>query len=129
MLFLYFCNCVEPVEEVIAEDYDDRPAVRLSLDNVSITKSQIEKVPQAAATQDTEEAESEQAADETDEIVNEVLLCPNLSNKYHVCSDFCRQRWGCKRFKPDPSMVSRHERLLRRYPLPAGWLEVGDPET
>ena len=77
-----------------------------------------------------DEHNSEDEEPDNDEaLVFEKLLCPNRTNPYHLCVEYCKQRWGCKRFKPDLSIASRHERLLRRYPPPAGWLEVGDPET
>jgi len=34
-----------------------------------------------------------------------------------------------KTFEHDPSLDKKHERLLRKYPLPAGYVEVGDPDT
>jgi hypothetical protein len=112
---------VEPVEEVIAEDYDDRHEPRLSADVLPASKT--EELPPPADDAGFVDL------DEIDELIHEVILCPNRFNPYHSCVDYCRQRWGCKRFKPDPAMASRRERLLRRYPLPPGWLEVGDPET
>jgi polyglutamine-binding protein 1 len=39
------------------------------------------------------------------------------------------QRWGPKAFQHDPTLDMKHERLLRRYPVPLGFVEVGDPDT
>lgn len=116
----------EPVEEVIAEDYDDRHEPHSLIDSVSIGKT--DRTAHAPVSHDIDDAELEEL-ETTDGLVHEALLCPNRINPYHVCAEYCRQRWGCKRFKPDTSVASRHERLLRRYPVPAGWCEVGDPET
>ena len=69
------------------------------------------------------------ADDTTGELAHETLACPNQSNPYHTCSDYCRQRWGVKKFRADVHMEKKRERLLRKYPVPETWLEVGDPDT
>jgi len=116
----------EPVEEVIAEDYDDRHEPHSLIDTVSLGKT--DRTTHALVSHDIDDEEFEDM-ETTDGLVYEALLCPNRSNSYHACTEYCRQRWGCKRFKPDTSVADRHERLLRRYPVPTGWCEVGDPET
>jgi polyglutamine-binding protein 1 len=113
----------EPVEEVIAEDYDDRHEVPLP-DHATHKSANIDE-----SSIDNSHTPMEQWDSNTDELVHEVPLCPNCSNPYHTCSDYCRQRWGFKRFKADDNSLPGRNRLLRRFPLPAGWLEVGDPET
>ncbi|CAG2240538.1 NPW38 [Mytilus edulis] len=54
---------------------------------------------------------------------------PNRSNKYHTCVDYCKEKWGMKEFQKDSDMIRKRDRMLGKYPLPDGWLEVADPET
>ena len=61
--------------------------------------------------------------------VEEVANCPNLSNPYHECNDFCKKKFGLKQFQPNPVMERRRLRMLKIYPLPAGWKEVPDIQT
>ena len=65
----------------------------------------------------------------SNELVHETFACPNKGNRYHVCVEYCHKRWGPKKFQPDPDMLKKKEHMLNKYPIPAGWLEVGDPET
>jgi len=110
------------VEEVIAEDYDDRhepshsppPALETDDDAASDHRDDMVKFDDS---------------NESDELVHLAPLCPNCSNPFHSCTEYCRKRWGYKRFKADPSAASGRDHLLRHYPLPPGWLEVGDAET
>jgi polyglutamine-binding protein 1 len=67
--------------------------------------------------------------DNQEQLIHESIDCPNRTNPYHTCVAYCRRRWGLKKFKADDSLEKRRLRMLRKYPLPAGWLEVGDPET
>ncbi len=55
--------------------------------------------------------------------------CPNLENPYHECVELCFKRWGRRKFRPHLASLRLRERMLRRYPLPSAWVEVGDPET
>jgi hypothetical protein len=117
------------VEEVIAEDYDDHfethPVVNPAASGNSLSKTDRTAASGPAVVNSTDIDQ----LDEPDELVHEVPLCPNRFNPYHLCVEYCQHRWGCKRFRPDPSLASKHERLLKRYPVPSNWLEVGDPET
>lgn len=107
-------NPNEEVEEVFAEDYDD----------LSHPTHLVAEVPQiVASVPTTTEAEEEDGEEE------EVLACPNKWNPHHQCVDYCRQRWGVRTFQPDPNMLRRRDRMLRKYPLPDNWQEVADPET
>jgi len=103
----------EEVEEVFAEDYD---------------VSRRSHPPFASLESEPEEP-LEEEIESSEEMVHECLACPNRSNTYHACVDYCKKRWGFKKFKPDPELAKKHERLLSRYPPPSGWVEVGDPET
>jgi len=111
----------EPVEEVIAEDYDDRhePSDLLAAE------------PEFDVTPDhpLDDNITYDNVNESDELVHYSPLCPNSTNAYHSCSDYCRKRWGYKRFKADPTAARGRDHLLKHYPLPPGWLEVGDAQT
>lgn len=101
----------EDVEEVFAEDYDD-PA----------------KPEPATETKVTPE-DPDSGVEDDEQHIYEVTACPNRSNPYHVCVKYCKNRWGLKLFTPDTVMLSRRDRMLRKYPLPDGWKEVADPDT
>lgn len=108
------------MEEVIAEDYDDRH-------EPSLPSDATEEISDTPHPQDDDANFDDY--DDSDELVHYSLLCPNCSNPYHSCTDYCRKRWGIKRFKPDPLAARGHDHLLKHYPLPTGWLEVGDSGT
>ena len=112
------------MEEVIAEDYDDRHEPSYPSAEVPA----IDGTPYAA---DHPRDDSIRFDDvnESDELVHYSPLCPNCSNTYHTCTDYCRKRWGYKWFKADPAAARGRDHLLKHYPLPPGWLEVGDAET
>ncbi|WAR25443.1 PQBP1-like protein, partial [Mya arenaria] len=102
----------EEVEEVFAEDYDE--------------PGKLEPVSPTAA---LEVPTHEEPEEEEDDHMREVPACPNRSNPYHECTDFCRQRWGMKVWSPSPDMIRKRDRMLRNYPLPPDWHEIADPET
>ena len=89
------------MEEVFAEDYDDTH----------------------------DHLESDNDSDTEGELIYETIACPNRTNIYHTCVDFCKERWGAYEFKNDLVMKRKRDRMLKKYPLPSGWLEVGDSET
>nr|CDS33601.1 polyglutamine binding protein 1 [Hymenolepis microstoma] len=61
-------------------------------------------------------------------LIYEVAACPNRSNLYHECSVSCFNRFGRRTFRSNnPNMIRLRDRMLRRYPLPTNWVEVGDP--
>jgi len=112
------------VEEVIAEDYDDRHEPS----HPSAAAADTDGVPFADDQRGDEDIKFDDLND-SDELVHYSPLCPNCSNPYHSCTDYCHKRWGYKRFKADPTAARGREHLLKHYPLPPGWLEVGDAET
>lgn len=114
----------EPVEEVIAEDYDDRHEPS----HPSDASHEIEDSAYADDHQSDDVVKFDDV-NESDELVHNAPLCPNRSNAYHSCTDYCRKRYGYKRFKADPSSARGRDHLLKHYPLPPGWLEVGDAES
>ena len=62
-------------------------------------------------------------------LIHEALACPNKTNKYHECTDYCRERWGFKKFEPDEKLEKKRIHMLKKHPLPENWQEVADPET
>jgi len=113
----------EPVEEVIAEDYDDRH-------EPSHPSDMADEIEGSAYADDhqSDDIVKFDDLDESDELVHNAPMCPNRSNDYHSCTDYCRKRYGYKRFKADPTAARGRDHLLKHYPLPPGWLEVGDAE-
>lgn len=101
-------------EEVFAEDYDDMSA---------------EAPPAAFLPPPVPHPVIEEDIEMTDKLVHETSACPNIQNPYHECSSFCKKKWGMKTFEHKAGLERKHERLLRRYLLPDGWFEVGDPST
>ncbi|VEL23630.1 unnamed protein product [Protopolystoma xenopodis] len=115
----------ENVEEVFAENYDDTEppksdttriadhtaASGLRLSDPELAKNNVNAIP----------------VFEDGYLVHECAECPNQQNPYHTCSVYCFDRYGRRQFKPDSSLQKRKERMLRRYPLPSHWIEVGDP--
>lgn len=101
----------EEVEEVFAEDYDD-----------------LEK-PEPVAPAPPVETRIEPVVQEEDNSVREVPACPNRSNPYHECTDWCKERWGVKVWDPSQDMIRKRDRMLKKYPLPPEWQEIADPET
>jgi len=98
-------------EEIIAEDYDD----------------ETRQISLPGALHNAYKQVDDEPFDQT--LVYETPACPNRSNAYHECVAFCKQRWGMKTFQHDPSLDKKHDRLIHKYPLPAGYVEVGDPDT
>ena len=99
-LFLFVA---EQVEEVFAEDYDETHDQGYPSDNDS--------------------------DGEGGDLIYESIACPNKQNPYHACVGFCKEKWGVQEFKSEPAIRRKTDRMLKKYPLPEGWLEVGDPET
>ncbi|VDN99227.1 unnamed protein product [Rodentolepis nana] len=94
-------------EEVIAENYDNEGSAP-----VPASLKGISPVP----------------VFENGILIHEIAACPNRSNPYHECSVLCFNRFGRRTFRSNnPNMIRLRDRMLRRYPLPANWIEVGDP--
>lgn len=107
----------EEVEEVFAEDYDE-----------PVKDSEPEPETAALTVVNGDKPKDEEEEDE-DTDMREVIACPNKTNPYHTCSDYCKNRYGMKKWNPDPDMIRKRDRMLRKYPLPPDWQEVADPET
>ena len=61
--------------------------------------------------------------------VHETINCPNKWNPHHRCVRYCRRKWGLKTFSPIQTLEDKRKVMLQKYPLPAGWEEIGDPKT
>ncbi|OQV19574.1 hypothetical protein BV898_06348 [Hypsibius exemplaris] len=55
--------------------------------------------------------------------------CPNKCNPFHVCVDYCRQRWGMGYAEPEKYTEKKRQLMLLKYPKPPGWKEIYDPGT
>lgn len=62
-------------------------------------------------------------------LIHESAACPNQSNVYHECASYCFERYGRRSFRGDQRNGRLRDKMLRRYPLPSHWIEVGDPVT
>jgi len=61
--------------------------------------------------------------------LEECINCPNKTNPYHECSDYCKKRYGIKRYAPDAETERRRRKMLKKYPLPENWREIPDVAT
>uniref|UniRef100_A0A1I7XSD6 Polyglutamine-binding protein 1 n=1 Tax=Heterorhabditis bacteriophora TaxID=37862 RepID=A0A1I7XSD6_HETBA len=54
--------------------------------------------------------------------------CPNKYNPYHVCVEFCYDQWreGIPEIRLSDSYLRKRRRMLAKFPLPEGWVEVYD---
>jgi len=113
----------EEVEEVFAEDYDD-PSKPEQIAKPQ-TQSVIPAQPPAVAHL------SQGVIDVIGEgpVFFKTTACPNRSNPYHECVAYCKKRYGMREWDPDNDMTKRRDRMLRKFPLPEGWVEVGDFDT
>lgn len=97
---------VQANEEIIAEDYDNKP----------------------------DENNSKEHFWEGIEGVNVDPIkghrgCPNKSNIYHECSNFCVKTWKQGKLVPNETYLENKKKALELWPLPLGWEEVYDEGT
>ncbi|XP_074645531.1 polyglutamine-binding protein 1-like [Tubulanus polymorphus] len=119
-------KALEEVEEVFAIDYDE-PA----------NATQTAQLPQQSKTSSLGSGKNPPAAKLAEEptftpdgtLLYEVRACPNRTNPYHECADYCMKTYGLKAFNADKDMTRKKNRMLSKYPLPPGWEEVADPNT
>lgn len=99
-------STAEEKEEVIAENYDD---------------------------DEDEEKKSDEGGNESDEEpvacnkIPTVAGCPNKTNLYHDCTEYCLKTYGSGKEVPSPTTERKYRNLLRRFPLPNGWQDVWEP--
>ncbi|CAG5125587.1 unnamed protein product [Candidula unifasciata] len=113
----------EEVEEVFAEDYDDPSKPEAA----PPTQPQPVILPQQPIIPHLSQDVIDVVGDEP--VFFKTTACPNRSNPYHECSAYCKKRYGMRDWDPDDDMMKRRDRMLRKYPLPEGWVEVGDFDT
>uniref|UniRef100_A0A0X3QAE8 WW domain-containing protein n=1 Tax=Schistocephalus solidus TaxID=70667 RepID=A0A0X3QAE8_SCHSO len=106
-------------EEVFAESYDEEGAA---------TQTRIDKPASTTLSADLKKISSMPVI-ENGILVYECADCPNQANPYHDCVAYCFERYGRRTFHTDQRLGRLRDRMLRRYPLPSHWLEVGDPAT
>ncbi|BFZ10425.1 hypothetical protein BsWGS_13464 [Bradybaena similaris] len=114
----------EEVEEVFAEDYDDpsKPDIVPQVQPQPVIL--LPQLPVVAhLSQDVIDIVGEGP------VFFKTTACPNRSNPYHECLAYCKKRYGMREWDPDDDMIKRRDRMLRKYPLPEGWVEVGDFDT
>lgn len=61
-------------------------------------------------------------SDGSSKVDGSVRGCPNTSNPYHTCVEYCRKRYGDNAVPPPPKDYST-------VPLPVGWYLVPDPNS
>ncbi|CAG9132903.1 unnamed protein product [Plutella xylostella] len=90
-------------EEIIAEDYDNKPDENKNSDQYWEGIEGINVDP-----------------------IKGHKGCPNKSNIYHECSEFCVKTWKQGKVVPDEIYLENKRKVLELWPLPAGWEEVWD---
>ena len=53
-------------------------------------------------------------------------FCPNKTNQYHVCTNFCEHKWKLRVIEPDVSYLRKRKKMLKKYPLTDKWEEMYD---
>lgn len=91
-------------EEIIAEDYDNKPEER----------------------NNTKEHFWEGIEGVNVDPIKGHRGCPNKSNIYHECSKFCVKKWKQGKTTPDEKYLDIKRKVLELWPLPPGWEEVYD---
>lgn len=61
-------------------------------------------------------------SDGSSQVTGSVKGCPNTSNPYHTCVEYCRKRYGENAVPPLPKDYNT-------VPLPVGWYLVPDPNS
>ncbi|CAI4231921.1 unnamed protein product [Auanema sp. JU1783] len=97
------------------------PALLARLQKRGIVKNDSEEV--FAESYDSTEKEKV-AADSRSGAIG----CPNKYNPFHVCVEFCHDHWGdgLPEHRLQESYIRKKSRMLSKYPLPEGWIEVYD---
>ncbi|XP_013395140.1 polyglutamine-binding protein 1 [Lingula anatina] len=107
----------DKVEEVFAEDYDE-PLRSHGVPTIPVPTSHS----LSSSLRGGEDNEEKQ-------LIHEVINCPNKTNRYHDCSQWCRKTWGLRKFIADSYSEPKRKKMLLKYPLAPGWEEVADPDT
>ncbi|XP_013115203.1 uncharacterized protein LOC106092821 [Stomoxys calcitrans] len=118
-------------EEVIAEDYDEmdaEPATQTTSDDYQYP-SQYD-LDQDTVRKPVEDnnwlAQMKTRMGEANSTAG-YKCCPNKYNIWHKCTLYCVNRWSEGIPKPSAEYMKRYKRLIRKYPLSKGWVEMYDP--
>ncbi|XP_034130623.1 uncharacterized protein LOC117585303 [Drosophila guanche] len=111
----------EAIEEIIAENYDDEdtniPYVYRDDNNLEIKRKKpdeqfwLHRIKERIGVTESHHG---------------YKLCPNKYNVWHKCSLYCVNRWTSTHSQPSQKYLRRFKRLLRKYPIEAGWKKVYD---
>ncbi|XP_041969930.1 polyglutamine-binding protein 1 [Aricia agestis] len=93
-------------EEIIAEDYDNKPEENNTKENFWEGIEGVNVDP-----------------------IKGHKGCPNKSNIYHECSKYCVKTWKQGRIVPSDRCLELKAKVLELWPLPPGWEEVYDEGT
>ncbi|KAH8383968.1 hypothetical protein KR009_011531 [Drosophila setifemur] len=113
----------ETIEEIIAENYDDDDK------NSSPYIYKEESAPEPKRRKPEEKFWSHRIKERigVNESHHGYKLCPNKYNIFHKCSLYCVNRWtNSPHLQPSQKYLKRYKRLMRKYPLEAGWKEIFD---
>jgi len=113
----------EEEEEVFAEDYDDPSRPDPLEGRPEAQHTTLTSAPQAPVSQAVLDVAGEGP------LYFQTTACPHRRNPYHECLAYCRKRYGMREWDPDEDMGKKRDRMLRRFPLLPGWVEVGDYDT
>ncbi|XP_045528430.1 polyglutamine-binding protein 1 [Pieris brassicae] len=99
-------HTIHASEEIIAEDYDNKP------DQSTIKENYWEGIEGVNV-----------------DPIKGHKGCPNKSNIYHECSKFCVKTWKQGKVTPSENYLENKRKLLELWPLPVGWEEIYDEGT
>ncbi|KAI5643076.1 WW domain-containing protein [Phthorimaea operculella] len=102
-------TAAQPNEEIIAEDYDNKPEEHL----ISTASAPKEQFWEGIEGVNVDPIKGHKG-------------CPNKSNIYHECTKFCVKKWKQGKLAPDETYLEAKAKALELWPLPAGWEEVYD---
>ncbi|XP_033239501.1 uncharacterized protein PQBP1 [Drosophila pseudoobscura] len=111
----------EAIEEIIAENYDDEDT---NSPYVCRDDTNLENKRRKADEQFWLHRIKERIG--VTESHHGYKLCPNKYNVWHKCSLYCVNRWTSTHTQPSQKYLRRFKRLLRKYPIEAGWKKVYD---
>lgn len=107
-------------EEVIAENYDED----------DVTPIASVKPPSSYSTNTDAMSRSSHRASNfkySRKRIDPIKGCPNKVNLYHDCSEYCYEKYGEGADAPSPRTERRYRSLVKRFPLPLGWVDVWEP--
>ncbi|XP_016952551.1 uncharacterized protein LOC108026228 [Drosophila biarmipes] len=114
----------EAIEEIIAENYDDD-------DKSAPYPYKEDSAPEPKRRSTEEQFWSHRIKERigVNESYHGYKLCPNKYNIYHKCSLYCVNKFNSSPLshsQPSHKYLKRYKRLLRKYPLEAGWKDIYD---